>query len=128
MNRTFVHVCHKMKWVAVGSSLLDNEPLKLHDYLFIVGGKTLGQRCFLPQRQAISLHKPLTPMVGSLKLSSRNLVLWIFGNFKGTFEIKAYAHTFSATRAFLLCLKIIITIFVIAAMLLKFCGLILPLV
>ena len=42
LNRTFVHVCHKMKWVAVGSSLLDNEPLKRHDFLFIVGGKTLG--------------------------------------------------------------------------------------
>ena len=42
LNRTFVHVCHKMKWVAVGSSLLDNEPLKWHDFLFIVGGKTLG--------------------------------------------------------------------------------------
>ena len=55
-------------------------------------------------------------------------MLLSYASFKGTFEIKAYAHTFSATRAFLLCLKIVITIFVMAAKLLKFCGLLLPLV
>jgi len=65
----------------VGSSLPDNKLVKLHDFLFVVAWMMLGERGFLSQRQTISLRESLAPVVGSLKLASGDVILWMFRKF-----------------------------------------------
>ena len=41
----------------------------------------LGERGFLSQWQAVSLHESLAPVVRSLELTGRDVILWIFQQF-----------------------------------------------